>query len=295
MNDKIRFLPNITIFSLCIFAAGIGAGLLATRIRAVPPPAPHAVPAAAVGPRFAYTFNDAGVLEEAGDMRESSSPYFWLNSGGELVISGSTGATISGSTSPENSWQAQYAADNPTDTDAGAHPQNIFRLITRSQWGNVREEAQFLVTRDNFSASPNRNASNGLLLMSRYQDSGQTLYYAGLRVDGTAVIKKKYKGTYFTMAQKEVFPGEYRGSRDEKNLLPHNEWISLRSEVSTSPNAVTVRLFMKRAEDSEWKLLLESDDHGQYDSTPPIASPGFAGIRTDFMDVRFENYRLEEL
>ena len=106
---------------------------------------------------FLYTFNDAGVLEEAGSMSESSSPYWWLNSGGQLVIRGGTGSTIEGSTSPESAWRASYSADNPIDTDAGAHPQNIFRLVTRSLWGSVRQEAQFLITGDHFSASPNRN------------------------------------------------------------------------------------------------------------------------------------------
>ena len=39
------------------------------------------------------------------------------------------------------------------------------------------------VEADHFSTSPNRNSSNGVLLMSRYSDSGDTLYYAGMRVD----------------------------------------------------------------------------------------------------------------
>jgi hypothetical protein len=172
---------------------------------------------ATVGSTFDYLFNNAGELNETGAMSESSSPYWWLNSGGRLNIDGTVGSTIKGATSATDPWRLAYAANNPTDTDQGAHPQNLFRLVTKSTWQNVRAQAQFYISSDHFSTSPNRNASNGLLLMNRYADQGQTLYYTGVRVDGTAVIKKKYKGTYYTMAQKAVFPGTYGTPASNKN------------------------------------------------------------------------------
>ncbi len=251
---------------------------------------------ASVGSTFDYLFDSVGSLNETGAMNESSSPYWWVNSGGRLTLDGSLGSTIKGATSITDSWRLAYAASNPVDTDGGAHPQNLFRLVTKSTWQNVSAQAQFYISADHFSTSPNRNASNGLLLMNRYADLGQTLYYAGIRVDGTAVIKKKYKGTYYTMAQKAVFPGTYGTPSNNKNLLPHNEWVSLKSEVVTSASgAVTIDLYMKRANETSWTKLLESTDSGQYGGTPPITAAGFEGIRTDFMDVQFNNYHLEKI
>lgn len=211
-------------------------------------------------------------------------------------MNGGTGATIQGALSLTDPWRLLYSAANSLDTDNGLHPQNLFRLVTKSKWGNVSEEASFYIVRDHLSTSPNRNASNGLLFMSRYADAGQTLYYAGIRVDGTAVIKKKYKGTYYTMVQKAVFGGAYALPKDDKNLLPHSEWLALKSEtVTTSSGGVNVILYMKRANESVWTKLVEANDSGQYGSTPPITAAGYGGIRTDFMDIKFENFKLQTI
>lgn len=229
-------------------------------------------------------------------MLESTSPFWWLNSGGRLNINGAVGSTIKGATSLTDPWRLAYAAANPVDTDLGAHPQNLFRLVTKSTWQNVSAQADFYISADHFSSSPNRNASNGLLLMNRYADAGQTLYYAGIRVDGTAVIKKKYKGTYYTMAQKAVFPGTYGSPANNVNLLPHGEWVSLKTEVFNNHNGgVTIDFYMKRANESSWTKLLEATDNGQYGKTPPIKDAGYEGIRTDFMDVQFENFELKKI
>jgi hypothetical protein len=243
---------------------------------------------------FLFTFNSAGTLQEAGSALESTSPYFWLNSGGKLVINGANGTTIEGDLPVGDKWHTLYATSNPLDTDNGLHPQNLFRLVTKSSWENTSASADFKIDKDNLSTSPNRNASNGLLLMSRYASDGQTLYYAGIRVDGTAVIKKKYHGVYYTMAQKQIFPGTYNASTSP-NLLPHGEWISLKSDtVTNADGSVTVTLSMKRAGETAWTKLLTSTDTGtNFGGTPPITGLSLAGIRTDFMDVEFDNYRLQ--
>ncbi len=243
-----------------------------------------------------YSFNSSGILNETATMNESTSPYWWLNSGGRLIIDGESGSTMLGTSPLIDPWRTIYVKDNPVDSDQGTHPQNLFRLVTKSTWQNVSEQADFMILRDNLSQSPNRNASNGLFLMSRYQDKGETLYYAGIRVDGTAVIKKKYKGTYYTMAQRSIFEGTYKGSRDDTNLLPHNEWITLKSETVTNEDgSVVVRLFIKKEGFAQWTQIFEALDSGQYGDTPPIRDAGYAGIRTDFMDVKFENYKLNKI
>jgi hypothetical protein len=241
-----------------------------------------------------YLFQIDGTLYEAGSMKESTSPYYWVNSGAELISRDGIGSTVMGELPAGDKWQLLYAANNPLDTDNGVHPQNIFRLITKGQWDNAHMEAKFRIVGDHFSASPNRNASNGLLLMSRYRDGGQTLYYAGVRVDGTAVIKKKYRGTYYTMAQAKIFPGTY--SLSDINLLPHGSWITLIAETRTAHDgSVTVSLAMQEEGSASTTPLVAAVDNGQYGGTPPITGKSYAGIRTDFMDVEFDDYLIKPL
>ncbi|MBI5644830.1 hypothetical protein HY970_01915 [Candidatus Kaiserbacteria bacterium] len=244
---------------------------------------------------FIYSFNSTSTLYEAGSMQESTSPYWFVNSGAMMIIKNGIGSTAMGNLELGNKWQLLYAAMNPIDSDQGLHPQNTFRLVSRNSWDNVRLSAAFKIVRDNLSTSSNRNASNGLLFMSRYRDS-QTLYYAGVRVDGTAVIKKKYHGTYYTMAQKAIFPGTYDRAL-LPNLLPHGEWFNLKNETITNADGtVAVRLFMQRAGEPSWTKILETTDDGKkFGNTPPITGSAYVGIRTDFMDVLFDNYRAEIL
>jgi hypothetical protein len=253
------------------------------------------VAAAAVGSDFAYPFDAPGMVDETASPYESRSGYWWLDSGGHLRIRNGIASTIQGKLETKDTWHILYAVSNPTDTDGGNYPQSIFRLFTRSSWENVRLESDFQIRADRFLDSPNRNASNGLLLMSRYKDS-DNLYYAGIRVDGHAVIKKKVGGLYYTMAEKQIFAGSYADG-DEKNLLPHDQWISLRSETSTGQNgAVTVKLYMKKEGETKWTLLLNSTDDGKkFGTTAPIAGAGLVGIRTDFMDVEFDNFKAEKI
>jgi hypothetical protein len=263
-----------------ILASGLALAVLSFGVRA------EAISALNISGNLHYQFTVDGYLSETGSMNESSSPYWWLNSGGYMTLDGNRGMTAQGTIPTVNSWRSTYASANSLDTDNGTHPQNLFRLVSRSTWGNVRLEGRFKINRDNFSASPNRNASNGLLLMSRYQDAGDTLYYAGIRVDGTAVIKKKHKGTYTTLAQKEIFPGTYVDG-GKINLLPHDVWVSMKSEtVSNSDGSVSVRLYVKKPGASEFTKILEAKD-----TSSPIKNAGYAGIRTDFMDVEFDDFK----
>ncbi|MEK7510959.1 MAG: hypothetical protein AAB582_01880 [Patescibacteria group bacterium] len=252
------------------------------------------IPALAAG-TFAYDFSVNGTLNEVGALTESTSPYWWVNSGGFLTLTGGVSQTNQGALSATNVWRLAYLAANPTDTDNGYHPQNLFRLVTKGTWRSASVVSDFYIVRDNWSDSSNRNASNGLLLMNRYADDGQTLYYAGVRVDGNAVIKKKYRGTYYTMAQKKVFPGTYEAG-EQSNLIPHSEWLSLKSDTVTKANgSVRIDLYMKRAGDTSWTLLVSGiDDGAKYGGTPVIAD-GHAGIRTDFMDMKFDRFRVYPL
>ena len=243
---------------------------------------------------FVYTFNESGIVEETGNMYESESPYWWLDSGGFMTISSNIGQTIQGDLPYTNKWYQEYARSSSIDTDGGLHPQNLFRLITRSTWKNLRQEAYFMITRDNISSSPNRNESNGLLLFNRYRDS-DNLYYAGLRVDGTAVIKKKLAGTYYTLDQESVFKGKPYDRESSPSLLPKGLWIGIRTEVTTDASKkVYIKLYVDIGKNGTWKMVAEAVDDG-VSSGSIINNKAYAGIRTDFMDVNISNYKIEEL
>ena len=249
--------------------------------------------AMAVSSPFYYTFKVDGILDEAGKMDDSSSPYFWLNSGGRLYLSGGTGKTVFGELPQYSKWRLAYAASNPTDTDNGYHPQNIFRLVTRSKWQSFSQEIYFKIAKSNMSVSPNRNASNGVLLFNRYQD-GNNFYYAGIRVDGTAVIKKKIDGNYYTLAQKSFYKADAPYNRDTNpNFIPSQKWIGLRSEIKTnSDNTVGIKFFIDKDKTGNWALAAEAKDDGKIYGGSAILNEGYVGIRTDFMDVEFDDYKI---
>ena len=249
-----------------------------------------AISPAVVTSPFHYSFNVDGTLNEAGGSLESTSPYWWLNSGAKLILASGTGKTAQGALSFSDPWRLLYLAENPIDTDSGYHPQNIFRLVTRSKWKNFAETAYFKINKDQLSSSPNRDAHNGLLLMSRYQN-GNNLYYAGIRVDGKAIIKKKLNGQYYTLAEKKIFSGTYNRV-SKPSLLPKNTWIGLKSYVTTIGSKVNIKLYMDQGKTGVWTLILEANDAGQYGSL--IINAGYAGIRTDFMDVEFDDFSIIE-
>ena len=248
--------------------------------------------AALVNSPFYYNFKVDGTLSETGKMDDSSSPYWWLNSGGQFFLKDGISKTVQGELSQFNKWRLAYSLSNPVDTDNGYHPQNIFRLVTRSKWGNFQQEIYFKINKLNKSQSPERNAWSGILLFNRYQN-GDNLYYTGIRVDGRAIIKKKINGKYYTMAEKAFYSGVY--NRDTTpNLIPENKWIGLRSEVKANADGtVNIKVFIDKDNTSIWTLAAEATDDGKSYGGAAILNEGYAGIRTDFMDVEFDNYRIK--
>ena len=185
---------------------------------------------------------------------------------------------------------------SPIDTDNGYHPQNIFRLVSRNKWKNFEQEVYFKVNKINASESPNRNGSNGVLFFNRYQN-GDNLYYAGIRVDGAAVIKKKINGKYYILAKKQFYTNDEPYDRGTNpNLIPNERWIGIKSEVKTNPDkSVSVKLFIDNEKNGNWVLALEAKDDNEFYSGPPILNDGYAGLRSDFMDVEFDDYGIIEL
>jgi hypothetical protein len=236
------------------------------------------------------------ILEEAGSMPKSASSDWWLNSGGIMLFGSREFSTNTGALPDGDKWRKLYAKTNPRDTDKGYYPQNIFRLVTRAKWQNLNQVLYFNIGKINLSDSKYRNGSNGILLFNRYQD-GDNLYYAGIRVDGQAVIKKKIGGEYFTLAEKEIFNnGKEYDVKNNPNIIPLNQWIGIRSELKNiGGNAASIRLYVDKYQKGDWQLILETEDKGSKHGEAPFLKKGYAGIRTDFMDVEFKGYSVERI
>lgn len=245
-------------------------------------------------PYFLYNFNSAGTLNESGNMAESSSPYWWLNSGGILNIEKNIGNTNIGELPKFSKWRLLYRISNPKDTDQGYHPQNIFRLVSRNTWKDFQMETYFKIIKDNLSSSTNRNVSNGLLLMSRYQDANN-LYYVGIRVDGTAIIKKKWQGEYFTLAQEKIFSGIYN-RQSNPSLLPKDKWIGISTIIKNNiDGSVSIELLLDTDDNKQWETIMKTVDYKGGSDHDPIINSGSNGIRTDFMDVQFRDFKVLEI
>lgn len=241
---------------------------------------------------FEETFNAPFTLEERWPIWKSESKDWWVSSGAYLISENGIGRTLSGDLDA-NRWIGRYQRANPTDTSGGKRPQNIFRLVMQRAFLDGSQEVYARVRLYEPSASPNRNASNGVLLFNRYQNE-DTLYYVGVRVDGYAVIKKKYEGTYTTLGFAPVFGTEGRYDRDLRPiLLPLDQWFGIRSVVRNVGGGVLIELFVDSSGKGKWEKFLSVVDRGA--AGPAIVAPGYGGIRTDFMDVEFDDYRLENV
>lgn len=226
-------------------------------------------------------------LEETARPEQSASDDFWLNSGGRFLFAGGGGSTLQGELPADDRWRIAYSRSSPRDTDDGFRPQNLFRLVTRGSAGDVRAETTFVVRRTNLTATPSRNASNGVFLFLRYVD-GDHLYVAGIRVDGQAAIKKK-NGGYRTLALRPLYqgsPGAW-SANGNANLIPEGTPITIAAEArNVGGGAVQIRLFVDGA------LAVEAVDDGR--GGPPYGE-GRSGLRTDFMDVEFSGFSMQPL
>ena len=144
-----------------------------------------------------------------------------------------------------------------------------------------------------FSLLLNINYVNGLGTVVDSRCDGNNLYYAGLRTDGQAVIKKKQNGVYYTLALQKVLDGTYNRETNP-NLIPKEKWMGLRSEIYSYKGEVYINLYLDKNNDGTYILLTQAHDYKKSQGTP-IDKSGYTGIRADFMDVEFDNYKLVNL
>lgn len=242
-----------------------------------------------------FNRSEKNIINESGKLNESESKLFWLNSGALFYIQDNLGNTIQGDLPKYSPWRLIYKISNPLDTDNGYHPQNIFRLITEETALNISQSFYVLVVKDNLSKSPNRNESNGIFLISRYQNS-DTLYYAGIRVDGTVVIKKKKNGVYHTLAQAHYFEGDPYDRNTSPNLIPKNKWIGIKTTTKNKGvNSVEIEVFLDENNTGTWVKVLSVVDKENMSVGVPILDEGNTGIRSDFMDIKIMDYLNESI
>lgn len=238
-----------------------------------------------------FTFDTNGTLQEAGSPKESSSAYWWLNSGGTLAIENGTGRTARRGQSVTDRWFQAYKMNNALDTDSGRYPQNLFRLISQSEVGDADISMAFRILGINLTDTPNRDVWSGVFLFSRYRDS-DNLYYAGVRQDGHVVIKKKIDGQYHTLAEEEYFKSLRPYERDTNpNFIPGQTWLQLRLVTKREDDDIRLTLYLK--ENNDWVEVLSVLDDGVGGNA--FTEPGRFGIRTDYMDVEFDNYQVTPL
>ncbi|MFA5134025.1 MAG: hypothetical protein WC459_04450 [Patescibacteria group bacterium] len=280
-----KYLP-IIILAIAAIAAAIGLSFLAKRLASKRTLAPG------VSSSYSYedNFNRNDYLEEASSMSKSKSSFWWLSSGAVFITENGIGSTNIGRLASGSKWQVDYANNNSDGTDGGFLPQNIFRLVTSAKLKNFEQQCYFYIVNYNAVASQNRNESNGIFFFNRYQDQ-DNVYYTGIRVDGAAVIKKKIKGEYYTMAYiPNIFSGAYNRSKTP-NLLPIKKWIGMKSEIKDNPDGtVDIKLFIDAENNGIWRQVAKATDDGKSFNGAAILASGHGGIRTDFMDIEFSKY-----
>lgn len=246
---------------------------------------------------YKENFSKEYTVKEVGKLNDSKNKDWWVGSGGYFYSKSGLGSTQIGPISYLNFFRLEYVKSNPTDTDNGYFPQNIFRLVNISRkWQDLEAEVYFKVDNDNLTDSSNRNASNGLLLMTRYKDSNN-LYYGGYRVDGTYIVKKKKDGEYYTLAQKNIFTSGIDYDRNlNPNLLPHKTWLGLKLKVeNVDKSMVLITLYSDIENKGSWEKVISVEDDGKRYGGDALIDSGYVGIRTDFMDVYFDNLTILEL
>ncbi len=240
---------------------------------------------------FTDYFSSIWKLEEASSITTSPNQNWYLNSGGRVYTEGSRLKSIQGSLPTNDPWRIAYASANSRDTDNGYHPQNLLRLLTKSKWQNPEQKIYVKINKYNLSSSPERYDPNGILLFSRYVDSNN-LYYAGVRVDGNVVVKKKSQGAYTTLGSTKYLPGTYNRNTNP-NLIPTNKWVGVKTVTNTlADGKVKITVYIDRGWTNNWQKALEVTDSGQ--GGPAIKAAGYAGLRTDFMDIEADQYSVTQ-
>ena len=221
-------------------------------------------------------YSGNGDIVEESPAIENTHAIWWLQSGGYIENIDGVWRSIQGELSSHDKWRKIYLRKNPLDSDNGYRPQNILRLFSDQGFLAPEQDVSIHITRDNISESPNRNASSGIFLISKFLDQ-DNFYLAGITRDGTAVVKKKLNGKYIILAENKIM-----------ETFPESMTISLKCSLHHAGSALTIRLYGKLDGGGDWQLLADAVDNS------PHGGKGLAGLRSDFFDTEFSEYQITE-
>jgi hypothetical protein len=67
-----------------------------------------------------------------------------------------------------------------------------------------------------------------------------------------------------------------------------NQWVTIKTEVKTNTdNSVSIKLYVDKDNTGNFILATSATD-----KTNPILSSGYAGLRLDFRDAQFDNFKI---
>ncbi len=77
--------------------------------------------------------------------------------------------------------------------------------------------------------------------------------------------------------------------------MPIDTWIGFKTEIiNLDSGAVNIKIYIDKNESGIWEAVAEAIDDGTSFGGLPNTKSGYAGIRTDFMDVEFKEYKIDK-
>lgn len=230
-----------------------------------------------------------GGLQEADQERLSDSNEWWLEAGGLVHITDTGFKTLHGPVADDNQMRLKYAEYSSRVSDNGYHPQNSFRLYNRNSAENKHQEMTATVDADNLYNRDNVQPWNGLSQVMRFQDSDD-YYFAEIRMDGKAVIKRVHDGLFTTLAAEKIFPGEY-DAMENHNLIPLNTPIHMTSDITTTDDGnVEITFTVDVENDGNVEGQLSVVDDGSRYANDPLTKSGKSGVYSDYMEMTVTDY-----
>lgn len=191
------------------------------------------------------------------------------------------------------------ATNDPSTT--GRTTDNVFRMLAeklnggaRVSWDTMSVKSTFYVEQWNTLPPGSDVEWLGLHLFARYQTE-YDLYVASLRSNGDIYIKRKLCGSYVKIAS-HTARFESDGTAMFPNGVPTGQWIDI--EFSVAGNTAVFKI------NGNKQFRLSRYNVGNVDLTVPFTSTnpenplqvipgGTGGIRTDYANVRFENWSIQ--
>jgi hypothetical protein len=195
---------------------------------------------------------------------------------------------------------------HPNASSTNCTGSDVFRLNTvRKFGGDIRVSLKLLQLRDlhNPSCDSDDSCWHGTHLWLRYRNQ-YDLYYASLnRADGKIVIKRKVpcgpdnRGTYFVLGDYVPHPFRAGGWNDYAVTISNRRdsvLIKLFDENVSRTRPVDVA-FDRGGTNPNWSKGCTTPGRYSSSSYPPLTGAGAVGIRGDYAEFEFSDFRVSSL